>query len=156
MKLISLEVENLRCYQEPVKVKIDDLTTVIGKNDIGKSTILEAMEIFFNNDVVKISQDDANIHNANKKVSITCEFTSLPKTIILDSGIETTLANEYLLTKNATLKIKKVFDCSKKTPSCDVFILAEHPTAKGCDNLLELKEKDLQKIIKDRKIERPH
>ncbi|MDE1251202.1 ATP-binding protein [Vibrio aestuarianus] len=155
MKLISLEVENLRCYQEPVKVKIDDLTTVIGKNDIGKSTILEAMEIFFNNDVVKISQDDANIHSANEKVSITCEFTSLPETIILDSGTETTLANEYLLTKDATLKIKKVFDCSKKTPSCDVFILAEHPTAKGCDNLLELKEKDLQKIIKDRKIESP-
>ncbi|HCG5966305.1 TPA: AAA family ATPase [Vibrio parahaemolyticus] len=114
MKLISLEVENLRCYQEPVKVKIDDLTTVIGKNDIGKSTILEAMEIFFNNDVVKISQDDANIHNANKKVSITCEFTSLPKTIILDSGIETTLANEYLLTKNATLKIKKFLTVAKK------------------------------------------
>ncbi|EHU8078479.1 ATP-binding protein [Vibrio cholerae] len=155
MKLISLEVENLRCYQDPVIIKFDDLTTVIGKNDIGKSTILEALEIFFNNDIVKISQDDASIHSTNKRVSITCEFTSLPEKIILDSGIETTLANEYLLTKQATLKIKKVFDCSKKTPSCDVFILAEHPTAAGCDNLLELKENDLQKIIKDRNIESP-
>ncbi|CAK2670153.1 putative ATP-dependent endonuclease of the OLD family [Vibrio crassostreae] len=155
MKLISLEVENLRCYSEPVKVKIDDLTTVIGKNDIGKSTILEAMEVFFNNDVVKISQDDANIHNTNKKVSITCEFTSLPEKIILDSGTETTLGNEYLLTKDSTLKIKKVFDCNKKSPSCDVFIMANHPTAAGCNNLLELKEKDLQKIIKDRSIESP-
>ncbi|MDW3048725.1 ATP-binding protein [Vibrio sp. Vb1554] len=155
MKLISIEVNNLRCYKEPVSVKIDDLTTIIGKNDIGKSTLLEAMEVFFNNDVVKISQDDANIHNESKKVSITCEFTSLPEKIILDSGTETTLKNEYLLTKDNTLKIKKVFDCSKKTPSCDVFIVAEHPTATGCNNLLELKEKDLQKIIKDEKIESP-
>ncbi|MFV9692139.1 MAG: AAA family ATPase, partial [Desulfobacteria bacterium] len=41
MKLISVEIENLRCYQGPVKTRIDGLTTFIGKNDIGKSTILE-------------------------------------------------------------------------------------------------------------------
>jgi len=155
VKLISLEVENLRCYKTPVKIKIDNLTTVIGKNDIGKSTVLEALEVFFNNDVVKISQDDANIYNGNKKVSITCEFSSLPEKIILDSGTETTLKDEYLLTKDLTLKIKKVFDCSKKTPSCEVFIIAEHPTVTGCHNLLELKEKDLQKIIKTEAIDSP-
>lgn len=155
MKLISLEIENLRCYTAPLKVDLDNLTTIIGKNDIGKSTILEALEIFFNNDVVKISQDDASIYSDSKKVSITCEFSSLPKKIILDSGTETTLKDEFLLTNNQTLKIKKVFDCSKKTPSCDVFIVAEHPTADGFDNLLELKEKDLQAIVKNEKIDCP-
>jgi AAA15 family ATPase/GTPase len=153
MKLISIEIENIRCYKNPVKVEIDDLTTFIGKNDIGKSTILEAIEIFFNNETVKISQDDANIRNDKKTVSITCEFTNLPEKIILDSGYETTLSDEYLLTKKLTLKIKKVFDCGKKSPSYDVFIIANHPTAEGANNLLELKEKDLQKIIKDQKIE---
>ncbi len=153
MKLVSVEIENIRCYKEPVKVQIDNFTTFIGKNDIGKSTVLEALEIFFNNDTVKISQDDANIYNENKLVCITCEFTNLPDRIILDSGYETTLQNEYLLTRQSTLKIKKVFDCSKKVPSCDVFIIAYHPTAAGVNNLLELKEKDLQKIVKDEGIE---
>lgn len=153
MKLVSVEIENIRCYKDPVKVQIDDLTTFIGKNDIGKSTVLEALEIFFNNDTVKISQDDANISNKNKVVCITCEFTNLPDRIILDSGHETTLGNEYLLTPESTLKIKKTFDCGKKTPSCDVFIIAHHPTAAGVSNLLELKEKDLQKIIKDQGID---
>ncbi|QIR14580.1 AAA family ATPase [Shewanella aestuarii] len=153
MKLVSVEIENIRCYKDPVKVQIDDLTTFIGKNDIGKSTVLEALEIFFNNDTVKISQDDANISNENKVVCITCEFTNLPDRIILDSGHETTLENEYLLTPESTLKIKKTFDCGKKTPSCDVFIIAYHPTAAGVSNLLELKEKDLQKIIKDQGID---
>lgn len=152
MKLVSVEIENIRCYKDPVKVQIDDLTTFIGKNDIGKSTVLEALEIFFNNDTVKISQDDANISNANKLVCITCEFTNLPDRIILDSGYDTTLKDEYLLTSESTLKIKKVFDCGKKSISCDVFIIAQHPTAAGINNLLELKEKDLQKIIKDQGI----
>lgn len=153
MKLVSVEIENIRCYKERVKVQIDDLTTFIGKNDIGKSTVLEALEIFFNNDTVKIGQDDANITSENKVVSITCEFTNLPDRIILDSGHETTLGNEYLLTSESTLKIKKAFDCGKKTPSCNVFIIAHHPKAAGVNNLLELKEKDLQKIIKDQGID---
>ncbi|WP_299259254.1 ATP-binding protein [uncultured Kushneria sp.] len=155
MKLLSVEIENVRCYKDPVKVKIDDFTTFIGKNDIGKSTVLEALEIFFNNDTVKISQDDANISNENKVVCVTCEFTSLPDNIILDSGHRTTLLSEYLLTTESTLKIKKTFDCSKKTPSCDVFIICNHPTGAGINNLLELKEKELQKIIKEQGIDCP-
>ncbi|VVE18446.1 DNA replication and repair protein RecF [Pandoraea capi] len=54
MKLISLAIKNFRCYREEMIVPISDLTTLVGKNDIGKSSILEALEIFFNNDTVKI------------------------------------------------------------------------------------------------------
>ena len=54
MKLISMSLKNFRCYAEEVTLGIDDLTTFIGKNDIGKSSILEALEIFFNNDTVAI------------------------------------------------------------------------------------------------------
>jgi putative ATP-dependent endonuclease of OLD family len=153
MRLLSLELENFRCYKEKVKIDFDDLTTIIGKNDIGKSTILESLEIFFNNDTVKISQDDLNIYASNTSVSITCEFGDLPNNLIIDSGVETTLHGEYLVNKHNNLKIKKVYDCSKKTVSVEIFILAEHPTAVGFNNLLELKEADLQKIIRDRKIE---
>ena len=155
MKLVSVEIENLRCYQEPIKAKIDSLTTFIGKNDIGKSTVLEALEIFFNNDTVKITQGDANIHSGSSLVSITCEFSNLPQKLVLDSGSETSLSEEYLLTKDGTLKVKKIFDCGKKTPSCEVFIIAEHPRANGINDLLELKEKDLQAIVKKEGIECP-
>lgn len=155
MKLVSVEIENLRCYQEPIKAKIDSLTTFIGKNDIGKSTVLEALEIFFNNDTVSITQGDANIHSGSSLVSIVCEFTNLPQKLVLDSGSETSLSEEYLLTKDGTLKVKKIFDCGKKTPTCEVFIIAEHPRASGVNNLLELKEKDLQAIVKKEEIECP-
>ncbi|MDH4610466.1 ATP-binding protein [Pseudomonas sp. BN102] len=153
MRLDSVAIENFRCYQHEIKVSIDDLTTFVGKNDIGKSSLLEALEIFFNNETVKIEPGDANIYSESANVSITCEFSELPETLSLDSGAETSLAAEFLLSPSGSLKIKKVFDCSKKTPSCEVFILANHPTAEGVSDLLELKEKDLQKLIKEKGID---
>lgn len=131
---------------------MSDLTTFVGKNDIGKSTVLEALEIFFNNETVRIDTSDANVHNNDKAVSITCEFSDLPETLTLDAGAETTLSAEYLLAANGTLKIRKVFDCSKKAVSAEVSILANHPTAPGVADLLELKERDLQRRVEEQKL----
>ena len=150
MKLVSVSIQNFRCFRKEVFTKIDDLTTFVGQNDIGKSSILEALEIFFNNEAVKIDPSDANVFNQDKSVVITCEFEDLPESLTLDAGAMTSLNDEYLLTDSGTLLIRKVFDCSKKTITPEVQILAYHPTVEGADNLLELKEKELQKIIKDK------
>ncbi len=155
MRLESISVRNFRCYREEVSVRFDDLTTFIGKNDIGKSSILEALEIFFNNETVKIEPDDANIYSNDPKVTITCEFSDIPPALSLDAGADTTLADEYLLTDKGTLKIQKRYDCGKKAPGVDVFIIAHHPTADGVSELLELKEKELQQIVKAKQLNVP-
>lgn len=154
MKLKTLYLKNFRCYKETISIDFDDLTTFIGKNDIGKSTILEALEIFFNNDLVKIDSSDANIYG-NKEVVISCDFCELPSELILDSGEKTNLADEFLTIDTDLLRIKKVFDCSKSKVSPIVFIVANHPSAEGVDNLLSLKEKDLQRIIKEKALDAP-
>ncbi|WP_259394543.1 ATP-binding protein [Stenotrophomonas koreensis] len=148
MRLEAISIKNFRCYGEEVRVELGDLTTFVGRNDIGKSTVLEALEIFFNDDLVSMEQGDAHVHNMDKNVSITCEFSQLPPTLSLDAGAQTTLADEYLLAKDGRLKIRKTFDCKSKKPSADVLIIANHPTASDCANLLELKENDLQKRVK--------
>jgi predicted ATP-dependent endonuclease of OLD family len=153
MNLKSLTINNFRAYQSETRIEFDQLTTIIGKNDIGKSTILDALEIFFNNDTVKIETSDANIHSTNKTVEITCEFTEYPIEISIDSTSPTNLKDEYLLSKDETLVIKKKIDCSKKTPSIDIYIVANHPTEKEVANLLELKEKELQGIIKSKSLD---
>ncbi len=155
MRLKTITIQNFRCYKDSISVAFDDLTTFVGKNDIGKSTILDALEIFFNNDIVKIDNKDPNIHSESCIVTIICDFTELPSKIILDSGEETTLAAEHLTIDDDTLRIKKVFDCSKAKPSEDVFVVANHPTNKGFEDLLSLKEKELQKRIKDNNINSP-
>ncbi|KRG78806.1 ATP-dependent OLD family endonuclease [Stenotrophomonas ginsengisoli] len=148
MRLEAVSIKNFRCYGEEVRVELGDLTTFIGRNDIGKSTVLEALEIFFNDDLVSMEQGDAHVHNVGKDVSITCEFSRLPPTLTLDAGAETTLADEYLLANDGRLKIRKTFDCKSKKPSADVLVIANHPTAADCANLLELKENDLQKRVR--------
>lgn len=89
--MLSVGLENFRCYREEVTIAIGELTTFIGKNDIGKSTVLEALEIFFNNDVVKIESADANVFSGSTQVTITCEFDQVPEKITLDAGAETSL-----------------------------------------------------------------
>lgn len=153
MKIKSLTINNFRGYANETKISFDNLTTIIGKNDVGKSTILEALEIFFNNNLIKIESLDKNIQSSNDLVEIACEFYDLPEKISIDSSSETTLEAEYLLSENKTLIIKKVFDCSKKTPSVDIYINAIHPTNSLISNLLELKEKELQAIIKTRNLD---
>jgi putative ATP-dependent endonuclease of OLD family len=155
MRLVAVHIENFRCYRAPIRIGFDELTTLVGKNDVGKSTILEALEIFFNNDTVCIDADDANVYGDDKRVSITCEFCNLPATLTLDAGAQTTLADEYLLSKTGTLQIRKIFDCTKKSPTAEVFIISHHPTASGVSDLLELKEKDLQQLVKSKQLGAP-
>jgi putative ATP-dependent endonuclease of OLD family len=155
MKLISVSLESFRCYGDEVSVVIDDLTAFIGKNDIGKSTILEAMEAFFNGDLVEVGLDDLNVFGGQDSMSITCEFADLPDSLTLDAGAITSLKNEYLLTERGTLKIKKKYDCRAKSVSAEVFAIAWHPTAPSVSGLLELKEKELQSRIRELGIDAP-
>lgn len=153
MILEKVSIKNFRCYKDEVTISVDDLTTIIGRNDAGKSTILDALEIFFNNDAVKIEPGDANVYSEDKLVSITCSFSEFPDSLPIDATAETSLAEEYLLDSDGLLTVRKTFDCSKKTPKEEVFLIANHPANSGFDNLHELKEKDLQAKVKELRLD---
>ena len=46
MKIKTVKIKNFRSYKDEVEIEFGNLTAFVGKNDIGKSTILEALEIF--------------------------------------------------------------------------------------------------------------
>ncbi len=150
MKLVRLTIEGFRGYQEPVSIRIDELTTIVGKNDAGKSTILEALEIFFNNKTVKIDSDDGcKVGNVDqKKIRIGCVFADLPEKIVLDALTSTTLASEELLNSDGELEIHKTYDCSLKTPKVRVTICAEHRLLEDGKCLLSLTNAELKKLVK--------
>jgi putative ATP-dependent endonuclease of OLD family len=155
MRLLAVELQNFRAYRRRTRLELDGITTLIGRNDVGKSTWLEAIEVFFNNGLCEIEQSDLNIEALGEPVIIACEFADLPGTLTLDAGAPTSLAADYLVTRHGTLLIEKEFDCGKSKVGCEVYARALHPTVKGAANLLELKEKDLQQVVKDRKLEGP-
>ena len=48
MRLKSVKLTNFRGYQDTTVIPIDEaMTGIVGRNDFGKSTILEALAIFF-------------------------------------------------------------------------------------------------------------
>jgi predicted ATP-dependent endonuclease of OLD family len=96
MKIKKIKIKNFRSYKDEVEIALGDLTAFVGKNDIGKSTVLEALDIFFNDSkgVIKLDKDDINkqalASNDNEIVIAVC-FDELPTTIVIDSTNETTL-----------------------------------------------------------------
>ena len=51
MKLKKLILENFKAY-EKAEIDFNDITIIVGRNDSGKSTILQALNLFFNPDVI--------------------------------------------------------------------------------------------------------
>jgi predicted ATP-dependent endonuclease of OLD family len=149
MKLNKLKIKNFRGYKDETVINIDDLTVIVGKNDIGKSTILEALDIFFNDGkgIVKLDKDDINksaLNEGGKDIFITAIFSDLPANIVIDAINETSFENEYLLNEDGFLEITKKYP---NAGSPKVFIKAIHPTNPECADLLLKKITDYRKIV---------
>jgi len=147
MRLKTIKIKNFRGYRLETAINLNDLTAFVGINDAGKSTILEALEIFFNNNVVKIERDDLNVDAkiaGENTIEITCVFTNLPSQLIIDAASPTTLSNEHLLNVNGELEIKKIFPCTAASPKEQVYIVANHPTSPNGQDLLMLKRQELR------------
>lgn len=90
MKIEKMILSNFRSYKEPISVEFNDLNVFVGKNDIGKSTILEALDIFFNEGkaVIKLDKDDINkqcLAEGNAEICICVVFGDLPEELTIDS-----------------------------------------------------------------------
>ncbi len=161
MKITQVRISNFRGYKErgckeKNTIDFNDLTVLIGKNDAGKSTVLEALDVFFNENkgVIKLEKADINTKGSsdgNRVICITVVFEDIPANLVIDSTNETNLKDEYLLNSNGQLEIIKKYDDA--TSRSKVFVLANHPTYSDCEGLLLKKQGDLKKIIDDKKIE---
>src|SRR5579862_8201009 len=145
MKLKRVVIENFRAYRPRTWINFEDLTTFVGKNDAGKSSILEALEIFFNQDVIKIERADVSVGNDIYDIRIGCVFRdAADRNLVIDESATTTLREEHLLNAEGDLEIHKIFDCSGGKPKESVCAVALHPTNAGMEDLLSLKNSDLK------------
>ncbi len=121
----------------------DDLTAIVGRNDVGKSAFLDALDVFFNEK--SLDKADASRGGDPKGVSITCVFDDLPDELILDETAATKLSAEYLLNEDGCLEITKVYNCAIEKPKIStVKIRAMHPANERARDLLSLKLDELK------------
>lgn len=147
MFLKEVILKNFRGYKNEHRIPIDQLTAFVGKNDAGKSSIFEALAVFFDHPLGKIDASDICVHaGANGELRIGCVFSDFPDSITIDASSVTTLADEYLLNVDGALEIHKVYEFSDGTlKKPKVFAIANHPTASGFDGLLSKKNAELKK-----------
>lgn len=151
MLIKSIILKNFRAYKKEISVEFNSLTAFVGRNDAGKSTILEALDIFINEGkgVVSIDKSDINKEASalgDTEIVIGIEFQNPPKEVVIDAENTTTLKQEYLLNETGNLTVIKKYPNAGKEK---VFIRAYHPNNIKCNNLLQLKQTDLKAKIKE-------
>lgn len=157
MKLVKMKLQNFRGYDVEEIFFDENMSVIIGRNDVGKSTIMDALEIFFNGDrrdtQVKIDIEDLNVDciEEQKEIKIICCFKVEDEDILIDTVNRTYLNDEYLLNEEELLEISKVWNCSKSKISASdlkIYISAYYP--KLFDKpLVTMKIKDLRKKLEE-------
>lgn len=149
MRLKAVSIENFRGYKDRVTVEVGDFTAAVGRNDVGKSTILEALDAFFDKGTSKLDQLDPCVHSAGTVIEISCRFDHLPSNLTLDAQSQTTLGDEYLLGPGGDLELVRRYECKGQKPKVETFARALHPTEEGLRDLLKLKNRELKARAKE-------
>jgi putative ATP-dependent endonuclease of OLD family len=140
MRINKVSIQGFRAFKEESEVVLGPFTTVVGKNDTGKSSILYALDIFFNS-----SPDDGDFNrdqDENAPIIIQVSFCVLPACVQLEEGIDTDLQSENLLDTEHNLTIKRTY--TKKNPKKPkITYIVEDFTNSQYQNLCSLKEPQL-------------
>ncbi|MDU1905563.1 MAG: AAA family ATPase [Dysgonomonas sp.] len=120
MKITKIIIEDFKGIRDKTTIIANDFNCIVGKNDIGKSTILQALDIFLNDK--SPSSEDKNINANSDNITIELFFEIGDIQITIDDAILTTFKDEELLDENGFLVIKKVWNVSKKTPKTEWYI----------------------------------
>lgn len=100
LSLDSFNVNNFKPILDSEDVNLDDFNVFIGKNDAGKSSLLEALKIFLS----KNKPSSSHFHkNQDVEISMTAEFFDIPE------ELDEALTEEYQNESN-TLTITRLFE----------------------------------------------
>lgn len=147
MRLVAVHLTNFRAYGQKTEIALDPLTMIVGRNDSGKSSILDALDVFFNE--ASLDKDDQCVRAGEGDTRIGCVFEDLPGELVLDEQHPTSLASEYLLRLDGRLEIIKTYNCASKSRQVTgVAVVANHPGVNLRNDLLNLKLSELKSRAK--------
>ena len=148
MILKQIILKNYRGYCGEHRIDVSEgVTALIGKNDAGKSTILEALAIFYNESKPELT--DLNIYasdRSDREMLFGAVFSQLPEIVKVDSTAETSLEAEYLINADGDFEVVIRYACTANAISAkpETIIRCQHPTTENCNDLLNLKLTELK------------
>ncbi|MCB0826126.1 MAG: ATP-binding protein [Armatimonadetes bacterium] len=144
-------ITNFRGYESRTEISFENLTVLIGKNDAGKSTILDALDIFLNGK--RPDPSDINVHSGdNETVTIECVFEPGSDSVVIDSIAQTTLASEHLLRADGMLHISYIYKPISTKASDTKYIFCNHFTRDDLASLYTQSITELKKVAESHNI----
>lgn len=140
MKINKVFIQGFRAFKDGTDIFVGPLTTMVGKNDTGKSSILHALDFFFNG-----SPDDGDFNrdqDSDAPIIIQVSFSDLPIPIQLEERVDTDFESENLLDNQHNLTVRKTYT-RKKPKKPEVTYLVEDFNDSQYRNLCSLKETQL-------------
>jgi predicted ATPase len=152
MRLVEIKLKNFRAYANETAIAVEPMTVLIGRNDAGKSSILDALDIFFNDALIE--SDDCCVHSESTEIQIACVFQELPQQLVIDEQHPTSLQAEHLVRADGKLEIVKTYACgAAKGKLSNTVAKALHPSANGVNDLLGLKIAELRTRAQQRQVD---
>lgn len=131
MKISKIEIENYRGIKEKQQIPISNFSSIVGKNDSGKSIILNAIASFLNLKEYPISSSDFN--NPENPIIITCTLRDDNLYTLLESKIKSKIKKsdgleEFLnnLIISGEIIIKKTIYSPKKSFDTEQVFLMDY------------------------------
>jgi putative ATP-dependent endonuclease of the OLD family len=150
MRINNIMIQGFRAFKDPTEIFFGHFSTIVGKNDTGKSSVLHVLNLFFKD---KLDEDDFNNElDTNAPIIIQVSFIDLPTTVQLEEAVDTDLKVENLLDPQGNFTIRKTFTRKAiKKPKIEYII--EDFSDPLYQNLCSLKEAELNERGKSLSIE---
>lgn len=141
MIVYSIAAKNYGPFGTLQEMRLGPLATIIGQNDVGKSNILRALQVFF--DKRKIEESDVHKRaDSTDNVMIEVAFSALPERIELEDGVQTGFPDEMLVDSDGLLRIRKTYPRGNLT-KVNITLINQDFEDEGFAGLPALKERDL-------------
>ncbi len=141
MRVHSMRVENYGPFARLEEISFSSLSTIIGRNDAGKSHTLKALQLFFGKNKLEAG-DIYDSADPAAQLVIEVALTALPDTLAHEGGA-LHLADERLLDASGRLRVRKSFPCAGPYDRPALALIVQDFADERFSGLLGLKERDL-------------
>ena len=122
MKIVDISIKNFRGIKHAEKIKCGAINTIVGRNDAGKSALVKALNVFFNEKIKPEDIFQGKGADETTEISVRFSTNSSLNSLATDSEGKLNIVKVFYFDKGGRPKVEMYYICN------DI----NHPTVKNC------------------------